>query len=217
VAVKADVEFGGIDQKFNLLVGRELQSMLGQPPQNILMTPLLIGTDGVKKMSKSLGNYIGVSDPPEEMFGKIMSIPDELIYSYFELLTDTDEKALLDIGLALNNETTNPMDLKKQLGLLMVEQLYDAPSAAGARAHFERVVQQKEIPDDIGECPLEDETVCLRDFIVTAGLAGSRAEAKRLIAQGAVEIDGLTVTDAASNLKAGCIVKVGKRRYVRCI
>jgi len=217
VAVKADVEFGGIDQKFNLLVGRELQSMLGQPPQNVLMTPLLIGTDGVKKMSKSLGNYIGVSDPPEEMFGKIMSIPDELIFSYFELLTDTDEKALLDIGFALNSETNNPMDLKKQLALQLVEQLYDAPAAAVARAHFERVVQQKEIPDDIGEYCLEDETVCLRDLIVKAGLAGSRAEAKRLIAQGAIEIDGHTVTDAGFNLKAGNIVKVGKRRYVRCI
>ncbi|MBN1369022.1 MAG: tyrosine--tRNA ligase, partial [Dehalococcoidaceae bacterium] len=151
VAIQADVEFGGQDQKFNLLVGRELQSMIGQKPQNVLMTPLLVGTDGVKKMSKSLGNYIGVAEAPEEMFGKIMSIPDELLYSYFELLTDIDDEALMDIGFALNNENVNPMELKKRLALQITRQLYDEAAAIEAEAHFRRVVQHKEAPPDIDE------------------------------------------------------------------
>ena len=147
VAIKADVEFGGTDQKFNLLVGRELQQMIGMIPQNILTTPLLIGTDGVKKMSKSLGNYIGVADPPEEMFGKIMSIPDELLISYYELLTDISHKELMDMGLALNDENVNPMQLKKKLALQIVEYLYDNKAALDAEAHFRQTVQKRELPN----------------------------------------------------------------------
>jgi len=217
VAIEADVEFGGQDQKFNLLVGRELQSMVGQKPQNVLMTPLLVGTDGVKKMSKSLGNYIGVAEAPEEMFGKIMSIPDELLYSYFELLTDIDDAALMDIGYALNNENVNPMELKKRLALQITRQLHDEAAAAEAEAHFRRVVQHKEAPPDIDEFPLSPEISCIRNFICEAGLVKSRADAKRLIAQGAVEVDGQPVSDAAFTLSPGSTIKVGKRRYVKCI
>ena len=217
VAIKADVEFGGLDQKFNLLVGRELQAMIGMKPQNILMTPLLIGTDGVKKMSKSLGNYIGVADPPEEMFGKIMSIPDELLYMYYELLTDIDDSELMNIGYALNNETINPMEMKKKLGLIIVESLYDNRLAADAEAHFRRTVQEKALPDEISECPLDEFSDCLRDFIVLSGLVKSKTDAKRLISQSAVEVDGVTITDTAFKLSRGNVIKVGKRRYVKCI
>ncbi|MDD2251664.1 MAG: tyrosine--tRNA ligase [Dehalococcoidales bacterium] len=217
VAIQSDVEFGGTDQKFNLLVGRELQSMVGQRPQNILMTPLLVGTDGVKKMSKSLGNYIGVADPPEEMFGKIMSIPDDLLYSYYELLTDISDEALLNIGISLNNETVNPMEMKKQLGLIIVENLYDRTSAEQAEEHFRRTIQQKELPDDISEYPVNPTNACLKDYIFEAGLCKSRGEAKRLITQGAVQIDGRVIDDSNYTLSSGNIIKVGKRRYVKCI
>jgi tyrosyl-tRNA synthetase len=216
VAIQADVEFGGTDQKFNLLVGRELQSMIGQQPQSILMTHLLVGTDGVKKMSKSLGNYIGVTEPPEEIFGKIMSIPDELLYNYYELLTDIDDEALLNIGKSLNNETVNPMELKKQLGLNIVENLYDRGSAIEAEEHFRRTVQHKELPDEICEYAVTADNASLRDFIVEAGLCKSRGEAKRLVLQGAVEVDGNTVKDSNFLLSSGNIIKVGKRRYVKC-
>jgi tyrosyl-tRNA synthetase len=155
VAIQADVEFGGTDQKFNLLVGRELQQMIGQKPQNILMTPLLVGTDGIKKMSKSLGNYIGVAEPGEQMFGKVMSIPDELLYSYFELLIDIDDQELLKIGIALQDKNVNPMDIKKKLAIQIVTQLHDSQRAAEAEDHFRRVVQQKELPDEISEHVLE--------------------------------------------------------------
>ncbi|MDD5486205.1 MAG: tyrosine--tRNA ligase [Dehalococcoidales bacterium] len=217
VAIRSDVEFGGTDQKFNLLVGRELQSMVGQRPQNILMTPLLIGTDGVKKMSKSLGNYIGVAEPPEEMFGKIMSIPDELLYSYYELLTDIDDEALLEIGKSLNSESVNPMDLKKQLGLIIVENLYDRVSALEAEEHFRRTVQQKGLPDEIDTHPITEDNAQIKDFIFDAGLCESRGEAKRLISQGAVEVDGQPIENSGFLLKCGNVIKVGKRRYVKCI
>ncbi len=217
VAIEADVEFGGTDQKFNLLVGRELQQMIGMKPQNILTTPLLIGTDGVKKMSKSLGNYIGVADLPEEMFGKIMSIPDELLISYYELLTDISHKELMDMGLALNDENVNPMQLKKKLALQIVEYLYDNKAALDAEAHFRQTVQKRELPDEINEHPLNTKEPTLKDFIALAGLAKSRTEAKRLISQGAVEVDGQNVTDMNYPLKPGNIIKVGKRRYVKCI
>ncbi len=217
LAIEADVEFGGIDQKFNLLVGRELQSVSGQDPQNILMTPLLVGTDGTRKMSKSLGNYVGVSEPPEEMFGKIMSIPDELLYSYYELLTDVTDSQLMEIGMALNNESINPMELKRDLAIMIVTYLYTASAARQASDHFRRTVQQRHVPTDISCSSLDRCGSCLRDFITGAGLATSRTDAKRLINQGAVEVDGQTIRDPDHILSAGNVVKVGKRRYVRCI
>jgi tyrosyl-tRNA synthetase len=197
VAIKADVEFGGIDQKFNLLVGRELQSMVGQTPQQIFLVPLLIGTDGSQKMSKSLGNYIGVTEPPNEIYGKVMSISDNLILEYFELVTDIANKELEGLRQEIANETTNPMTLKKRLAREIVTQLYDQKVANEAEGRFEREVQNKEEPEIKLRRSLLFEDVRhpngeidLRSVLAATTLVGSRSEASRLIKQGAVDIYG---------------------------
>ena len=151
VEIEADVEFGGTDQKFNFLVGRELQAMVGQRPQQCFMTPLLVGTDGSKKMSKSLGNYIGVAEPPGEIYGKVMSIPDDLILQYFELVTDVPDEELEEFRQQLSKKTTNPMVLKKRLAREIVSQLYSQQEAAEAEENFARVVQKGELPEEIEE------------------------------------------------------------------
>ena len=200
VVVKADVEFGGTDQKFNLLMGRELQSMVGQHPQQIFLVPLLVGTDGSQKMSKSLGNYIGVAEPPDEIYGKVMSIPDSLILSYFELVTDVPDEELNEFRQELSNESVNPMILKKRLAREIVTQLYSEKAAAEAEEHFASVVQKKELPEEIPEkrisfkdlSPQQMETtgVYIPRLLVVIEFAKSLSEANRLIAQGAVSIDG---------------------------
>jgi len=151
VEIKADVEFGGIDQKFNLLTGRELQTMLGQPPQQCFMTPLLIGTDGSQKMSKSLGNYIGVAEPADEIYGKVMSLPDSLIWDYFELVTDVPDKELAELRQGVKSESLNPMTAKKRLAREIVSQLYDPKAATEAENSFTRVFQKRELPEEIPE------------------------------------------------------------------
>ncbi|MFC2062787.1 tyrosine--tRNA ligase [Chloroflexota bacterium] len=151
VAIRADVEFGGTDQKFNLLVGRELQEAAGMTPQQLFLVPLLVGTDGSQKMSKSLGNYIGVAEPPEEIYGKVMSIPDNLVPDYFELLTDVPDKELAELKQQLDSAATNPMVIKKRLAREIIGQLYDQEAAAGAEEHFARVVQKKEAPSIMPE------------------------------------------------------------------
>ena len=220
VAVEADVEFGGTDQKFNLLVGRELQSMMGQHPQQLFLVPLLVGTDGSQKMSKSLGNYIGVAEPPEEIYGKVMSIHDSLIMDYFELLTDVSDERLADYELALERNEVNPMELKKRLAKEIIVQLYDDGAANSAEAHFRRVIPNKELPDDIPEYefPRMDNTIYdLRYILVETGMAKSRSDAGRLISQGAVSIDGEKVTSDRLLISSGSIIKVGKRRFARVI
>jgi len=226
VAIKADVEFGGTDQKFNFLVGRELQSMAGQPPQQCFMVPLLVGTDGSHKMSKSLGNYIGVAEPPEQIYGKAMSVPDSLLLNYFELITDVPDAELEEFKKGLDNATTNPMTLKKRLAREIITQLYDRKAAADAEGHFERTVQRKEVPDEIAECRLSFKELCppnisvgidLSKLLVSTGQAKSRSEANRLIAQGAISIDGEKVTGNIVELKSGCVVRAGKRRFARVI
>ncbi|MFC2033108.1 tyrosine--tRNA ligase [Chloroflexota bacterium] len=221
VMVQADVEFGGTDQKFNFLVGRELQSMMGQKPQQCFMTPLLVGTDGSHKMSKSLGNYIGVTEPPEDIFGKVMSIRDDLILLYFELLTDVPDEDLAEFRQELDKGTVNPMVLKKRLGRELVSYLYDPKAAGEAEKHFESVVQNKEAPDEIPEYhivhPGDGYDLNLPNIMVDSGQASSRSEAQRLIAQGAVSIDGVKITGNTAPLKSGSIIKVGKRRFVRII
>jgi len=154
VAIKADVEFGGTDQKFNLLVGRELQSMVGQPPQQVFLSPLLIGTDGSQKMSKSLGNYIGVAEPPNEIYGKVMSITDDLIMDYFELLTDVPDEELGGFREQLSEKSVNPMVLKKRLAREIVTQLYDQKLARQAEEHFSSVFQRREVPEEVREVHL---------------------------------------------------------------
>ncbi len=221
VAIKSDIEFGGTDQKFNFLVGRELQSMMGQPSQQCFMTPLLVGTDGTMKMSKSLGNYIGVAEPPEQQFGKVMSIKDSLIADYFELLTDVPDEELAGIKQALADGTVNPMELKKQLARKIVIQLNDEIAANQAEEHFVKTVQKKEVPEEIEEYKLTADTPISR-LLVDAGRVASRSEANRLIHQGAVSLNGKKVEDAneviaMSAATNGSIIKVGKRGYFKII
>ena len=227
VVVQADVEFGGTDQKFNLLVGRELQSTVGQPPQQIFLVPLLVGTDGSQKMSKSLGNYIGVAEPPDEIYGKVMSIPDSLILSYFELVTDVPDEELNEFRQKLSNETVNPMILKKRLAREIVTHLYSQKAAAEAEEHFARVVQKKELPEEIPEkrisfkdlSPQQMETtgVYIPRLLVVIEFAKSLSEANRLIAQGAVSIDGEKILGNSARIQSGSIIKVGKRRFAKVI
>jgi tyrosyl-tRNA synthetase len=220
VQIESDVEFGGMDQKFNLLVGRDLQVMEGQRPQQCFMVPLLVGMDGVQKMSKSLGNYIGVDEPPQETYGKVMSVRDDMILNYFELVTDVDRSELDEMREALDGESVNPMDLKKRLAREIVGQFHDDAAVRDAETRFERVVQR-------GETPEEMETVSLADVaggslsrvLVRAGLASSAAEAKRLISQGAVEKNDQRITAdyRADDLRAGDTLRVGRHRFARVV
>ncbi len=227
VAIQADVEFGGTDQKFNFLVGRELQSMMGQPPQQCFMTPMLVGTDGVQKMSKSLGNYIGIAEPPETIYGKTMSIRDDFILTYFELLTDVPDEELAEFKKQLADENFNPMELKKRLAREIIVQLYSRKEADEAEKHFEKVVQNREVPDEIEEyCVSFSElapdltqtwNVDISRILVGACISKSRSEANRLIEQGAVSIDGGQVYYYITSVQNGSIIKVGKRRFIKVI
>jgi tyrosyl-tRNA synthetase len=228
VAIEADVEFGGTDQKFNFLVGRELQSMVGQRPQQCFMTPLLVGTDGSQKMSKSLGNYIGIAEPPEEIYGKVMSITDSLILDYFELLTDVPDEELDEFRQQLEHGTINPMELKKRVAREIVSQLYNEKEAAEAEEHFAKVVQKREAPEEMPEYHLSfkglapaialGRQIDVSRVLVNIGAVESRSEAYRLIRQGAVEIDGEQIDHPITrDLKDGSIIKVGKRRFARVI
>ncbi|MCX7912489.1 MAG: tyrosine--tRNA ligase [Dehalococcoidales bacterium] len=223
VAIQADVELGGTDQKFNFLVGRELQEMMGQKPQQIFMVPLLVGTDGVQKMSKSLGNYIGIAEPPEDIYGKTMSIRDELIMDYFELLTDVPDEELEEFRNQLKGGA-NPMNLKKRLARELVRQLYGEEDARRAEEHFEKVIQKKELPDSVRECHLSFNAlrfpggeIDMRRLLRATGVAASTSEAGRLINQGAVEVDGKRITTFQCQLSSGSIIKVGKHRFIKVI
>jgi tyrosyl-tRNA synthetase len=216
VMIHSDVEFGGTDQKFNLLVGRELQGMMGQRPQQVFMTPLLVGTDGAHKMSKSLGNYIGVAEPPEQIFGKVMSIPDNMILDYFTLVTDVPDAELAEFRKEIECGA-NPMSLKKRLGREIITQLYDSAAANEAEDAFVRVVQNKEAPDEIPEFRVAGGMLSIPQVILDAGLVKSKGEASRLITQGGVELDGVRITEPNCEVKSGVVLKVGKRRFVRLV
>jgi tyrosyl-tRNA synthetase len=180
------------------------------------MVPLLVGTDGVHKMSKSLGNYIGVAEAPENMFGKVMSIPDNIIMNYFELITDVPDEELDEFKKMLENHEINPMELKKRLGREIVTKLHNRDAAIEAEAHFARVVQNKEIPDEIEEYSYNlNGEVDLKDLLTVIKMAKSRSDAGRLIDQGAVSLDGQTVTVNTIKMESGSIVKVGKRRFAK--
>lgn len=212
VALKADVELGGTDQKFNMLVGRELQRAYGQPPQVVITMPLLEGLDGIRKMSKSYGNYVGLTDKPEDMFGKLMSIPDTLMHRYFELLTDMDAGELA----AVKSGTIHPMEAKKRLAATIVEEYHDAAAARTARNYFESKFQRREIPKDVPVYRI-NEALWVCELMKQLQFAPSTSEARRLLSQGAVRVDGETVTDANFHFVPGehHILEVGKRRVAR--
>jgi len=219
VQLRADIELGGTDQTFNLLVGRALQEAYGQEPQVILTNPLLEGTDGVEKMSKSLDNYIALEDAPNDIFGKTMSITDELIYKYFELLTDVSADRLAKIKEQLDSGKVNPMHLKRELGKELVGLYYNEESAKGAEEHFDLVHKSKEIPDDIPEFTPETDNgeAWIVDLLTGSELASSNSEARRLIKQGGVKIDGEKVSDFNLNISVDkeFVLQVGKRKFVR--
>ena len=216
VAVQSDVEFGGQDQKFNFLVGRELQTMMGQRPQQCFMTALLIGTDGVHKMSKSLGNYIGVDESPDEIYGKVMALADNMIIQYFELLTDVSDNELMDFKRQIAGNTVNPMVLKKRLAVELVTQLHGHDNAVKADEHFTNVFQKREMPEEITEIKVAaDEDI--RDIITRANIAKSRSDATRLLQQGAISIDGVKLTSGKTAYQDGNIIKVGKHNFIKLV
>ncbi|MGE4544768.1 MAG: tyrosine--tRNA ligase [Pedobacter sp.] len=220
VALQADVELGGTDQKFNLLVGRELQKQEGQAPQCVLTMPLLEGLDGVNKMSKSLGNYIGITEAPKEIFGKVMSVSDELMLRYYELLSDVDLIHLQAVrdGVHGKDGGKHPMESKKALAREMVARFYDQDAALRAEEDFVHQFKQKEIPDDIPEVVVDSkEPVWICRLLTDAGLTASNGEARRLIKQGAVKLDGEKVEDADREIPATgeLILQAGKRRFAR--
>ena len=216
VAVKSDVEFGGQDQKFNFLVGRELQTMLGQHPQQCFMTALLVGTDGVQKMSKSLGNYIGVDESPNEIYGKVMALADNMIIQYFELLTDVSDSELADFRRQLADNIINPMNLKKRLAVELVTQLHGREEAFKADENFTKVFQKREMPEGITEFEVAaDEDI--RDIITRANIAKSRSDANRLFQQGAISIDGVKITSSKTPYQNGNIIRVGKHHFIKVV
>jgi tyrosyl-tRNA synthetase len=216
VAVQSDVEFGGQDQKFNFLVGRELQTMMGQRPQQCFMTALLVGTDGVHKMSKSLGNYIGVDEAPNEIYGKVMALADNMILQYFELLTDVPDNELNDFKRQVAGNTINPMILKKRLAVELVTQLHGREEALKADENFTNVFQKREMPEEIAEIEVTaDEDV--RDIITRANIAKSRSDATRLLQQGAISIDGVKITSGKTAYQDGNIIKVGKHHFIKVV
>jgi len=218
VVLKADVELGGSDQRFNLLIGRDIQKEYGiEKPQVAILLPLLVGTDGIKKMSKSYGNYIGITEPPEEMFGKIMSIPDELMWEYWELLTDLTVEEIEKMKKDVEKGKLHPMDVKKELAMYIVERFHDKESAVKAKEEFERVHSKKQLPSDIEETVIEGEKIPLFELVYKVGFAPSKKEAKRLIKAGAVKIDGNKFTDPffEVDLSEEFVLQVGKRKFIK--
>ena len=214
VHLNADIELGGTDQKFNLLVGRDLQKEYDQEPQCVLTLPLLEGTDGQDKMSKSYGNDIGLTDSPQEMYGKTMSITDEMIVKYFRLAADASNEVLVKIESNLNDSSYNPRDAKRLLARSLVELYYDSDSALKAEDHFDEVIVNKSIPDDIPEFQIESET-SLVDAVFLSKVVASKSEVRRLVKQGAVSVDGKKIDDASFSLRSGQVIKIGKRRFLK--
>ena len=220
VALKSDIELGGTDQKFNLLVGRELQKHYGQTPQCVLMMPLLEGLDGVNKMSKSLGNYVGISEPPREIFGKLMSVSDDLMWRYFDLLSFRPNAEIARFKQEVA-EGRNPRDLKVLLGQEIVARFHSAQAADDALADFEARFRQGAIPDDVPEVTLTSVNgeLGIAQLLKQAGLVSSTSDALRMIEQGGVKIDGERIEDKKLLLKAGSklVVQIGKRKFARVI
>ncbi|WP_297058358.1 tyrosine--tRNA ligase [Thermosulfurimonas sp.] len=219
VALKADVELGGTDQLFNLLVGREIQREYGQEPQVILTVPILEGLDGVQKMSKSLGNYVGITEPPGEMFGKLMSISDDLMWRYYELLTDLPLAEIESLKRAVAEGREHPKEVKKRLALLIVSQFHSEAAAREAAEEFERVFSRREIPREVPEIRTGSGKIWLPGLLKEAGLVKSTSEGKRLVAQGAVRfVEGGTIREENLDLSPGeYYLRIGKKRFLKLL
>ena len=223
VAVKSDVEFGGTDQKFNLLVGRDLQEMMGDKPQQCFIMPLLPGTDGIQKMSKSLGNYIGISEPANDIYGKTMSLPDFMIIEYLENVTDIPEDELSDARTAMEDNSGDPMELKKLLARELVQQFHSKSEAARAQDYFERTVQRRELPQETEEYKVYSVSQAsgkkLTKILVETGLAQSTSDARRIVAQGAIELNGNKLPGEIINLElnTGDVMRVGRRGFLKIV
>jgi len=221
VAMETDVQVGGTDQLFNLLAGRVLQRESGQRPQVAITTPLLVGTDGVQKMSKSAGNYIAVDDPPNDMYGKVMSLPDSVMEPYFTLLTPLADSDVASIIEALERGALPPIDAKKRLALEVTAAMYARAEAEAAQSYFESTIQRGETPQEMREYALEDgeegERSRLDKVLVSSGLAVSGGEVRRLVEQGAVSVNGERVTEFTVGLRPGDEVKIGSHRFVRMV
>lgn len=222
VAIQADVELGGTDQKFNNLMGRELQREMGQDPQVVVLTPLLPGLDGVQKMSKSLGNAIGITEPPMEMYGKVMSLPDDLMITYFEYCTLVPLADVRALDAALREGRAHPRDVKKRLAREITGRYHGEAAAQAAEREFERVFGERELPEEIPDVPvsrehLRDGNIRLVHLLVELRLAASNGEARRLISQGGVSLDGTRVPDPEADVpvRDGLLVRVGRRRFAR--
>ena len=219
VELKADLELGGTDQKFNLLVGRDLQREYGQEPQVIMTLPLLEGTDGVEKMSKSYGNHIGLHDIPEDMYGKALSISDDMIEKYFLLAVDADDDTMKEVRRQLDDNSVNPRDVKRWLARELVTLYYDSETAVKAQEHFDRVFISKDVPDEMEEFKLTEE-IQLLDILKNSGFIRSKGEGRRLIKQNAIKLNGKICGDELTALTPGCdevVIKVGKRRFLKVI
>ncbi|MBD3368252.1 MAG: tyrosine--tRNA ligase [Candidatus Eisenbacteria bacterium] len=225
VAIRSDVELGATEQKFNCLVGRELQKAYAIEPQVVMLLPVLEGTDGVRRMSKSIGNYIGISEPPREIYGKTMSIPDDMIVRYFELATELLPDEVATIKGELDRERTNPRDVKRRLARELVALYHDERAARDAEQEFDRMFVSGGTPDDIPEPAIriegqdDPEAVWIVALVRAAGLAKSNGEARRLIKQGGIRLDGMQVTDVDStvSVREPVLLQAGKRRFVRVV
>jgi len=214
VAVKSDVELGGTDQTFNNLVGRDIQKAYNQPQQVVITVPILVGLDGKEKMSKSKGNYIGVTDQPNDMFGKVMSISDDMMANYFTLLTDLPAEKIAELT---NSQKTHPKEAKVLLAKMIISQFYDAAAADSAAEQFEKVFAQKQLPDEMPEFTLSAEPVSVKQLLINCKLVESGGDAKRMCAQSAVTIDGQKVTDPNAQITPanGMTIQVGKRKFAK--
>ena len=224
VALKADIELGGTDQKFNLLVGRDLQREYGQEPQVILTLPLLVGLDGQQKMSKSLNNYIGIDEDPQQIFGKVMSISDELMFLYFELVTDVPELEIAGFKKGIHDGSVHPKDVKVRLAKEICAQFYNEKIAEEAKLEFDKIFVQKDLPSDMPEYKIpesekKNNAIWIVKLLVLSGMAKTNGEARRLIEGGGVYIDGNKVENADAEIPCdiSVIIKVGKRRFVKII
>jgi tyrosyl-tRNA synthetase len=219
VMLETDVQIGGTEQLFNLMAGRKLQEVLGQRPQVCLTLPILVGTDGYQRMGQSRGNYIGVDEPPEEMYGKVMSIPDHAMRNYFDLLSNFEPAHIADIEQRIATGSLHPMEAKMMLARDLVAIYHDAEAAARAEAHFKQVFQKRELPEEIPTHKLAAGPQNIVDLLVELGLAPSKSQARRLVAQGGVHLDGNLVESIEETVRPDkeAILQVGKRRFVRLV